>query len=73
VLYLRPLGEGAVLYCTLGHCRGHYDAPHRTPFYPDVERCSWTSPAFHQILRRGIAWAAGLPIETQAKETDHGR
>src|SRR3546814_2811165 len=25
VLYLRKLGKGAVLYLTLGHCRGHYD------------------------------------------------
>jgi type 1 glutamine amidotransferase len=25
VMYLRPLGQGAVLYLTLGHCRGHYD------------------------------------------------
>jgi uncharacterized protein len=60
VLYLRPLGKGAVLYCTLGHCRGHYDAPHRTPYYPEVERCSWTAPAFYTILRRSIAWAAGM-------------
>ena len=25
VMYLRPLGDGCVLYNTLGHCRGHYD------------------------------------------------
>jgi hypothetical protein len=60
VVYLRRRGAGAVLYCTLGHCRGHYDAPHRTPYYPTVERCSWETPAFRTILERGLAWAAGL-------------
>jgi type 1 glutamine amidotransferase len=84
VLYLRPRGAGTVLYCTLGHCRGHYDAPHRTPYFPHVERCSWETPAFREILRRGIAWAAEAPplgattaglslIAPKQKEDGHGR
>jgi type 1 glutamine amidotransferase len=73
VLYLRPLGKGTVLYCTLGHCRGHFDAPHRTPYFPEVERGSWATPAFTTILRRGIAWAAQLSPFEQSKDQDHGR
>lgn len=57
VLYERTLGQGSVLYYTLGHARGHYDAPHRTPYYPQVERCAWDEPTHYEILRRGIAWA----------------
>jgi type 1 glutamine amidotransferase len=59
VVYLRPLGEGAVLYNTLGHCRGHYDMVPRTDYYPNVERCSWEVPQYHEMLRRGIRWAIG--------------
>ena len=59
VVYLRPLGEGAVLYNTLGHCRGHYDMVPRTDYYPNVERCSWQVPQYHEMLRRGIRWAIG--------------
>jgi type 1 glutamine amidotransferase len=59
VMYLRPLGEGAVLYNTLGHCRGHYDMPTRTPYYPNVDRCSWDLPVFYEILRRSLRWARG--------------
>lgn len=59
VLYLHDVGDGQVLYFTLGHRRGHWDAPHRTPYYPEVEDGAWATPAFHTILRRGIAWAIG--------------
>ena len=34
VMYLRPLGDGAVLYNTLGHCRGHYDMVPLKDYYP---------------------------------------
>jgi len=60
VLYRRPLGRGEVLYFTLGHCRSTWDmdAP---PFngmpYPDLERGSWELAEFHEVLRRGLAWA----------------
>jgi hypothetical protein len=58
VMYLRRFGQGAVLYLTLGHARGHWDAPHRTPFFPKVERGAWETPEYIELLRRGIAWAA---------------
>lgn len=60
VMYLNPVGRGEVLYLTLGHARGHYDAPHRTPYYPQVERCAWENPEFYELLRRGLRWSAGL-------------
>jgi len=59
VMYLRPLGQGAVLYSTLGHCRGHYDMVPVLDYYPRVERCSWEQPAYHELLRRSIRWARG--------------
>jgi uncharacterized protein len=59
VMYLRPLGDGGVLYNTLGHCRGHYDMVPVKDYYPNVDRCSWELPAFHELLRRSIRWAMG--------------
>lgn len=59
VSYLRPLGKGAVLYNTLGHCRGHYDMRPVMDYYPEVERCSWELPQYHELLRRGIRWCLG--------------
>lgn len=60
VLYRRPLGDGEVLYCTLGHCRSHWDMvdpPHNGARWPRVDRGSWVVTEFYEILRRGIAWA----------------
>jgi uncharacterized protein len=57
VMYLRPLGDGGVLYNTLGHCRGHYDMVPLKPYYPTVDRCSWELPVFHELLRRSLRWA----------------
>jgi type 1 glutamine amidotransferase len=59
VMYLRQLGEGAVLYNTLGHCRGHYDMRPIMSYYPRIERCSWEQPAFYELLRRSLRWARG--------------
>ena len=59
VMYLRPLGEGAVLYNTLGHCRGHYDMRPVVDFYPTIERCSWEKPQYYELLRRSLRWALG--------------
>jgi len=61
VLYLHRHGGGEVLYCTLGHCRGRYDMRPMIREYPHVERGSWKLPVYHEILRRGIRWAAELP------------
>ena len=60
VMYLRPLGSGAVLYNTLGHCRGHYDMAPVLDYYPRTERCSWEKPAYYELLRRSLRWARGL-------------
>ena len=60
VLYLHRHGHGEVLYCTLGHCRGRFDMQPYVAEYPTVERCSWQSPVYYEILARGIRWAARL-------------
>lgn len=56
VLYERKVGQGAILYLTLGHCRGHYDLLPVSPFWPHPQRCAWNYPVFHELLRRGIRW-----------------
>jgi len=61
VMYRRPLGQGCVLYLTLGHCRGHWDMvapPFDGMWWPRVERGSWDVPEYLTLLRRGLAWAA---------------
>lgn len=60
VLYLHPVGRGQVLYLTLGHCRGPYDMQPMIEIYPRTERCAWEEPAYYELLRRGIRWAAQL-------------
>jgi len=60
VMYLKTHGDGAVLYLTLGHARGRYDMRPLMEEYPQVERGSWKIPAFHELLRRAIRWAARL-------------
>ncbi|MGO9454996.1 MAG: ThuA domain-containing protein [Candidatus Binataceae bacterium] len=57
VFYLHPIGQGGVLYLTLGHCRGHYDMRPLMKWYPEIERGAWRLPVFYELLRRGIAWA----------------
>jgi len=56
VLYLRQIGQGAVLYLTLGHCRGHHDMRPLMDYWPNVQRCAWELPVFYDLLRRGIEW-----------------
>jgi hypothetical protein len=60
VWYLNRRGAGAVMYLTLGHCRGRYDMAPLMAEYPRVERCSWELPVYYELLRRGIRWGAGL-------------
>ena len=59
VLYERSVGQGAILYLTLGHCREHYDLQPITAYYPHIERCAWNYPVFYELLRRGIRWGIG--------------
>lgn len=63
VMYRNRVGAGEVLYLTLGHARGHWDAPHRTSYYPQVERGAWNSPAYREVLRRSLMWVAELSDE----------
>lgn len=56
VMYLRRTQRGEVLYLTLGHARGHYDAPHRTPWYPHPEYGAWHCAEFQELLDRSLAW-----------------
>jgi type 1 glutamine amidotransferase len=60
VMYLKNVGAGSVLYLTLGHARGRYDMRPLMDEYASVERGSWPLPAFHELLRRGLRWAAGV-------------
>ena len=60
VMYLNRVGSGEVLYLTLGHCRGRYDMRPLMDEYPKVERGAWELPVFYELVRRGLAWAAGL-------------
>lgn len=57
VQYLRSLGDGEILYNTLGHCRGHWDMAPVVDYYPQVERCSWDKPQYYELLRRALRWA----------------
>ncbi|WP_340588825.1 ThuA domain-containing protein [Erythrobacter alti] len=59
VLYERKVGKGAILYLTLGHCRGHYDLRPLADYFPHPERCAWNYPIFYELLRRGIGWGTG--------------
>ena len=56
VCYINKHGNGAVLYLTLGHCRGHYDLEPLADWWPSVERCAWDLPVFYTLVRRGIEW-----------------
>ena len=57
VCYVKTHGEGAVLYLTLGHCRGHYDLEPLATWWPSVDRGAWDLPVFYELLRRGLRWA----------------
>ena len=63
VLYLHPHGKGEVLYCTLGHCRGKYDMQPLVEECPTVDRCSWESPTYYEILARGLRWVTRLDAD----------
>ena len=65
VFYIHEIGEGAVLYLTLGHCRHHFDMQPLMDYWPTVDRCAWDLPVFYTLLRRGINWA----IEPVDEET----
>ena len=49
---LRPLAMTSL-------CRGHHDMRPLMDDYPAIERCSWDTPEYYELLRRGIRWALG--------------
>jgi uncharacterized protein len=71
VLYRRPLGDGEVVYFTLGHCRSRWDMvapPFHGMEWPRTERGSWDVPQYREVLRRAIRWASGA--ESMARPAD---
>ena len=56
--YINRVGDGEVLYLTLGHCRGHYDMQPMVPYYPQIERGSWEREEYYELLRRAIRYCA---------------
>jgi len=57
VMYIHQVGDGEVLYCTLGHCRSKYDMRPVMDEYPLIERGAWENPIFYELLRRSLRWA----------------
>jgi type 1 glutamine amidotransferase len=56
VAYTHAVGDGEVLYITLGHCCGKHDM---RPMQPEAEvvRGSWENPTYIELLRRSLRWA----------------
>lgn len=67
VFYIHEVGEGAVLYLTLGHCRHHYDMQPLMDYWPTVDRCAWDLPVFYKLLRRGLDWTK-QPVDDAANQ-----
>ena len=59
VLYRKRVGEGEIVYFTLGHRRGHYDMAPLIHYYPEVEKGAWEIAPYRKILERCIVWAKG--------------
>lgn len=73
VFYIHRVGEGEVLYLTLGHCRHHYDMQPLLDYWPTLDRCAWDLPVFYTLLRRGIKWAIEPIDEITAMARDKAR
>jgi type 1 glutamine amidotransferase len=57
-MYRRRVGEGEVVYLSLGHCNRRHDRmPNREELLPD-RRGPWGLPVFQELVRRGVSWAA---------------
>lgn len=59
VAYTHPVGDGEVLYITLGHCCGQYDM-RPIQEVAEVVRGSWDNPIFIDLLKRALRWGAGI-------------
>lgn len=69
VMYIHPHGDGEVLYLTPGHCRGKYDMQPLVDEYFRIERGAWDSPVYHELLDRGVRWAARLGDTEEPRST----
>jgi type 1 glutamine amidotransferase len=58
VAYTHPVGEGEVLYITLGHCCGRFDM-RPIQDIAEVVRGAWEDATYLELLRRGLRWATG--------------
>jgi uncharacterized protein len=59
LLYRRRVGAGGILYLALGHANRPYDKPFvDRPDQPE-RKGPWDLPAFRELVKRGIDWAAG--------------
>ena len=56
VLYEKKIENGAILYCTLGHRRGHWDMEPLMDYYKKEELGAWELPIFDKIIRNSIKW-----------------
>lgn len=65
MMFLRQVGKGTILHLALGHRRGHYDAPHRTPYVDQPEHGPWHDEVFRTLLARSLAWAARTDPELE--------
>jgi type 1 glutamine amidotransferase len=55
VAYTHPVGDGEVLYITLGHCCGKYDMQ-PIQEVAEIVRGSWEDPTYRELLRRAVEW-----------------
>ena len=62
VFYIHRMKDGAVLYLTMGHCRGHYDMQPVLDFWPEIDRSGWQQPIIYDLLRRGIGWGCEAAV-----------
>ncbi len=56
VFYRKTHGSGELLYCTLGHCRGHFDMRPLQDYWPTLDRGAWETPEYRTIIDRSLNW-----------------
>jgi type 1 glutamine amidotransferase len=59
LMYRLRAGKGAVLYLALGHANRTFEKASPTVPDPPDRRGPWDLPAFREVVRRGVDWAAG--------------
>jgi type 1 glutamine amidotransferase len=64
LMYRLRAGKGGVIYLGLGHANRTFEKASPTVPDPPDRRGPWDSPVYRELIRRGVAWAAGrLPFE----------